>query len=133
MRKKLQPPDSHHLQAAMGWIELGSGQEAQGELERIGPQLRAHPDVLAVRCRSTRWRRSGTSARTIAEALVESAPRRSSGWVHRSYALHALKRTQEAFDQLLPGGGPISSGLDHSVQPCLLLCATGRVTNARTG
>ena len=30
------------------------------------------------------------------------APDRSDGWIHRSYALHALKQTQGAHDSLLP-------------------------------
>ena len=29
-------------------------------------------------------------------------PNRPDAWVHRSFALHELRRTQEAFDQLLP-------------------------------
>jgi len=33
----------------------------------------------------------------IAEALVNLAPEKSDGWVSRSFALHELKRTQEAF------------------------------------
>jgi DNA polymerase III alpha subunit (gram-positive type) len=47
--KKLQSPDSHHLQAAIGWLELGNHLEANEELERIAPTLRVHPDVLEIR------------------------------------------------------------------------------------
>jgi hypothetical protein len=46
--KPLQPPDSHHLSAAIGWIGLSHCQEANEELEKIVPGLRAHPDVLEV-------------------------------------------------------------------------------------
>jgi tetratricopeptide (TPR) repeat protein len=38
----------------------------------------------------------------IAGALVRLLPSNDSGWIARSFALHALKRTQEAFDLLLP-------------------------------
>jgi hypothetical protein len=38
----------------------------------------------------------------IAGAIIKLAPEQSNGWIHRSYALHELKRTQEAFDNLLP-------------------------------
>lgn len=38
----------------------------------------------------------------IAAAIIKLAPGRSDAWIHRSFALHELKRTQEAFDQLLP-------------------------------
>src|SRR5690349_10510510 len=44
----LEPPDSHHLAAAQGWLELGNHAEANNELERISPTLRAHPDALEV-------------------------------------------------------------------------------------
>lgn len=36
------------------------------------------------------------------DAAWKLAPERSSGWIFRSFALHELKRTQEAFDLLLP-------------------------------
>jgi hypothetical protein len=47
--KPLEPPDSLHLQAAQGWLELGNHIEANEELERIAQQLRAQPDVLKLR------------------------------------------------------------------------------------
>ena len=34
--------------------------------------------------------------------MTHHAPDRSSGWIHRSFALHELKRTQEAYELLLP-------------------------------
>ena len=45
----LQPPDSIHLTAAQGWLELGNHEEAFEELEKIDAPLRGHPDVLKVR------------------------------------------------------------------------------------
>jgi hypothetical protein len=42
-------PAQNHLQAAEGWLELGNAQEANQELERITPSLRAHPAVLDLR------------------------------------------------------------------------------------
>jgi hypothetical protein len=38
----------------------------------------------------------------IGEALVKTAPARPDSWIHRSYAQHELKRTEEASDLLLP-------------------------------
>jgi len=38
----------------------------------------------------------------VAETLVKLVPDKPCGWVRRSYALHGLKRTQQAFDLLLP-------------------------------
>ena len=47
--KKLEPPDSHHLEAAEGWLGLGNWNEANEELEKISAPARAHPSVLEMR------------------------------------------------------------------------------------
>ncbi len=100
--KPLPAPDSHHLRAAEGWLGLGNHLEANEELERITPQLRVHPDVLEIRwyiyAKETKW----DACVDIAGAIIKLDPNRSDAWIHRSFALHELKRTQEAFDQLLP-------------------------------
>jgi hypothetical protein len=46
---QLEPLDRIHLETARGWIELGNWREANEELDRVTPQLRADPDVLSVR------------------------------------------------------------------------------------
>ena len=38
----------------------------------------------------------------IGSALVKLVPERTTGWIHRSFALHEMKRTQEAYDELKP-------------------------------
>ena len=100
--KPLAPPDSHHLLAAQGWLELGNHLEANEELERITPELRAHPDVLEVRWQIYAHAEKWDACVDIAGAIIKLDPNRPDAWIHRSFALHALKRTQEAFDQLLP-------------------------------
>ena len=100
--KSLEHPDSLHLQAAQGWIELGNHLEADKELDEITPQLRAHPDVLEVRWHVYAHAEKWDACVDIAAAIIKLAPERSSGWIHRSFALHELNRTQEAFDQLVP-------------------------------
>src|SRR5580765_6856866 len=47
--RKLPHPDSLHVLAAQGWLELGNHLEANEELEKIAASLRSHPDVLEVR------------------------------------------------------------------------------------
>jgi hypothetical protein len=47
--KPLEPPDSHYLQAAQGWLELGNPTEANEELQKITAPNRGHPDVLQLR------------------------------------------------------------------------------------
>jgi predicted Zn-dependent protease len=94
--KPLEPPDSFHLQAAQGWLELGSHTEANEELEKIAPELRAHPAVLEVRWEICAKAKEWDAALEIASALVQVVPAHPLGWLHRSSALHELKRTQEA-------------------------------------
>jgi predicted Zn-dependent protease len=98
----LDPPDSHHLSAAIGWLELGNAVEADAELEKISAELRLHPDVLevvwAISSKSKDWERCIETA----QQLTKTAPEREWGWIHLSYALHELKRTQEAYDNLIP-------------------------------
>ncbi len=95
-------PDSLHLQAAQGWLGLGDLVSASNELEEITPQLRTHPDVLLLRCEIYARAKKWDYVLTVAETLVKTVPKEVQGWIQRSFALHELKRTQEAFDQLLP-------------------------------
>ncbi len=45
----LEPPDTHYLSAALGWLELGNAAESICELGQIRPENVNHPDVLEVR------------------------------------------------------------------------------------
>jgi tetratricopeptide (TPR) repeat protein len=98
----LKPPDSHHLNAAIGWLELGDHIAANEELEKIAPELRVYPSVL-----KTRWSIYAKAKKwdvciDLAVAIKNLAPEDSFGWTRHSYALHELKRTQEAYDNLAP-------------------------------
>jgi|ERR1035437_359842 tetratricopeptide (TPR) repeat protein len=98
---KIQPPDSLHLQATQGWLELGNHVEASSELEKISPCKQRHPDVLNVRWEVCAAARNWEAALEIASALIRLDAQDPLGWVHRSYALHELKRTADARDNLL--------------------------------
>jgi len=100
--KSLEPPDSLHLKAAQGWLELGNHIEADAELDEIAPALRIHPDVLEVRWQIYATARKWEACADIAATITRLAPDEPLGWIYRSFALHELKRTQEARDNLLP-------------------------------
>jgi predicted Zn-dependent protease len=100
--KSLAPPDSHHFSAAIGWLGLGNWREANEELEAITPAFRAHPDVLELRMQIYANAGKWETCVDIGNALVQAVPERPFGWIHRSYALHELKHTQEAADLLKP-------------------------------
>jgi tetratricopeptide (TPR) repeat protein len=99
--EKLEPPDSHFLNAARGWLELGNMVEAHAELRRIAPRFRTAPEALVVRweiqSRELDWEASLKTARK----LIAAAPEECDGWIKQSYSLHELKRTTEAMNSLL--------------------------------
>ncbi len=101
---KLQPPDAHHLIAAIGWLELGNHVEAGEEIAKIAPAFITHPDVLEVRWAVCAAGQSWEAALLVAEILVDKAPERYSGWIHRAYAVRRVKEggLQKAWDALRP-------------------------------
>ena len=99
--KPLGHPDCFHLQAARGWLELGNPLEANEELEKIAPALCVHPDVLEVRWQISAKARRWEACIDLAEGIIALTPDNPFGWIHRSFALHELKRTQEAWDNLI--------------------------------
>jgi len=100
--RPLQPPDSLHLKAAEGWLELGNHLAANDELENIQAQLRVHPEVLRLRwyvyARAKKWEMAGE----IAKALIRMLPDSAFGYIQHAYTLHEMKRTKEAWDLLSP-------------------------------
>lgn len=101
----LEPPDSHLLDAATGWLMLGNLAESRAEFEQINASLSEHPLVLELEwqllAREERW----LEAVAAGERLLRVNPDEATAWVHRSYALHELRRTREALDRLLPAVG----------------------------
>ena len=101
---KLEPPDTHHLRAAEGWLELGNAIEAGEEIARISPARLENPDVLEVRWAVCAASQSWAAAVAVAESLVKAVPDRSAGWVHRAYAIRRATSDgiQRAWDALRP-------------------------------
>jgi predicted Zn-dependent protease len=98
----IEPPDRHYVKAAEGWLQLGNAAEAKQELARVSPVYGRHPAVLNLSWQVYAQEKNWDRCLSLATALIEVAPDRPSGWIHRSYALHEMKRTQEAWDQLFP-------------------------------
>jgi len=100
---ELEPPDSHYLRAAEGWLGLGNHSEAHLELARIDRRWAAHPEVLRVRFDALGAGQRWEEALEVARQMVKLEPSRSLGWINRSNALHFLGRFREAYDELHPG------------------------------
>jgi tetratricopeptide (TPR) repeat protein len=90
------------LNAAEGWLGLGDHLAANEEIEQIAPEFRADPRVLEVRLQIYWAAKKWEACVEIAGALVQLKPGNDYGWIGRSFGLHELKRTQEAYDLLLP-------------------------------
>tara|TARA_B100000029_G_scaffold154238_1_gene149527 strand:- start:110 stop:418 length:309 start_codon:yes stop_codon:yes gene_type:complete len=92
----MEPPNSLHLVAAHGWLELGDHVAAFEELEKIEPELRGHPDVLEVRAVIYAKAEKRDFCVEIGSALVRIVPERPAGCLKRSHALQQLGKTQDA-------------------------------------
>ncbi len=120
--KPLEPPDSIHLRAAEGWLELGDQIEANEELEKITPQLRVHPDVLELRWQIYAKEKKWEACVDIARAVTKLAPERPGGWVHPGVCAATCQRRRLAggVGRLVARRREISHRDHHSLQPCLL-------------
>ena len=115
----LKPADRHHLRAAEGWLELSNPDEARAELEQIPARWLNHPDVLEISWLLLASEQNWPACVKAADLLVQHAPERPDGWIHRSFALHELERTEEAFDSLYHVRGSFP---DQWVIPYNLAC-----------
>jgi tetratricopeptide (TPR) repeat protein len=102
--RQLEPPDTHSLSAAIGWFQLGNLVEAKLELSAITEANRSHPEVLEMRWLLCAEEKRWAEALEVARGLLEQAPERSSGWLHRAYALRRLPEggVRKAWEALLP-------------------------------
>ena len=129
----LGPPDTHHISAAVGWLELGNTTEAAAELQRLNPALSRHPDVLEVRWLIHAQEHDWDRGLAVALLLLEQDPDRASAWLHRAYALRraAAGGLQQAWDVLLPAFEkfPEESTIPYNL--ACYACQLGRLAEAR--
>ena len=100
----LQPPDSHHLDAAIGWLGLDCVAEARESLSQVAPEYRNHPDVLEVHWSLHAHERQWAEALRIADEELARSPGDAAGWLHRAYALRRVSGggLPKAWEALLP-------------------------------
>jgi tetratricopeptide (TPR) repeat protein len=121
--RALKPPNSHHLSAATGWLELGDCAEARQEWERLTVAARRHPDALEVRWRIYAEEKDWDGGLATARALMLADPNRASGWLHQAYALRRVNGggVKAALDALLPAADKFP---DEPVIPYNIACYT---------
>lgn len=102
MSETLPHEDLLRVRAAEGWLELGLQPDAAAELAQIAPGQQDHPLVLILSWRVQAEVHDWERCAAIGEKLVCVQPTESFGWIHRSYALHELRRTRQAAELLAP-------------------------------
>jgi Flp pilus assembly protein TadD len=102
--KLLEPPDSHHIDAAIGWLGLGCADDARVELANVSTSNQKHSAVLEVRWLIHAQEQQWNDALEVACLELIAAPDDSSGWLHRAYALRRVNDggLSQAWDALLP-------------------------------
>jgi predicted Zn-dependent protease len=126
----LQPPDSHHLTAAKGWVELQAFDEAARELDLVRPDLRDHPDVLEVSwvlaANTGEWQ----DALELSISLTRLMPDKPEGWIYQASALVELNRHAEAHTILCQGHARFPQEEILAYDLGCVCCALGRKDEA---
>ena len=99
--RKLDYPERHYLNFALGWLEFGNPIEAKAAADNISRLNSLHPEVFLVRWRIHVRLGNWEEARDLARTFARVFPNRPSGWLCLSYSLYKLKRPLEAYLQLL--------------------------------
>ncbi|MFN0069303.1 MAG: hypothetical protein ACKVYV_16905 [Limisphaerales bacterium] len=95
---KLPPPDSFHLDAALGWLGLSAPDEALADLDRIAPEHQSAAVALALRFAALSRLRRHADAREVAEGHTRRHPKDSQGWINLANVLFWLDDAQAAHD-----------------------------------
>lgn len=129
----LEPPDTHRLLAAAGWLELGCPTDALAELDAMSAPNQQHPDSLELRCLVQSQQQDWPAALHSASQLVDVAPERSTGWLQRAYA---MRRTpdgglEKAWDLLRPAAAKFPKEFLIPYNLACYACQLGQLDEAR--
>jgi predicted Zn-dependent protease len=127
---ELQPPDSHHLAAAKGWLELLAFDDAAREVEAIAPRLREHPAVLEVRWALAANAGNWQDALAIAVCLTQLMPSKAEGWIYQGSALVESSRHDDAYAVLLQGHERFPQDEVLAYDLACVCCSLGREDEA---
>jgi len=85
-----------HLQAALGYLELGMHHDAWDELEALPPELRADDTVSELRISIYEAMEKWEPARVVAESLARRCPDNPRWWILWAYSLRREKSVADA-------------------------------------
>ncbi|MBO34686.1 MAG: hypothetical protein CMO64_00625 [Verrucomicrobiales bacterium] len=98
----LEPPDTHYMSAAEGWMDLGDLNEALSELSQISAEKQDHFDVMQLRWHVHNKRKEWEDCLRIGRSMISANPDLPQGWINHGNALFYLNRYEEAFHLLHP-------------------------------
>ena len=98
----LAPRDRIVLEAANGWLMLGNAAEAMAEFDQISAPGRQSAEALTTLWEIHAQQRKWDAAIAAADSLIAKAKDQPDGYIKRAYALHELRRSQEAWETLHP-------------------------------
>ncbi len=88
---ELEPPDSHHVSAVLGWLGLGLVAEARDEITKISLTNIGHPAALEARWQVAAYEKNWEEALEVADLEVRVSPGDAGAWLHRAYALRRAR------------------------------------------
>jgi tetratricopeptide (TPR) repeat protein len=97
----IEPPDKQFFEAACGYAQLGMYLEANEELDKIDPFLRAAPEVLGVRLAIYRGLKKWELMQQIAKRLKEFQPDNVQWTISLAYATRRAYSIDVAMEILI--------------------------------
>ena len=118
-----------HLSAAVGYLELGMAEDANAELEQLPPDLKIHPEVLALRASIFAAIEAWEHLLELSVFLTSKWPQDSQHWIWLGYATRRCRSIAEAEKAL------ISSLRYHDSEPIIhfnLACYAAQTADLET-
>ena len=122
--------DQLHLDAAIGWIELGNHLEADAEVENITATYRMHPDVLEARWGIYAAAKKWDACFDIATTLTQNVSERVNGWLYLATTLRNMNETEKACSTLEDVAGAFNDNPEIPYEIACLLCDLGHLRDA---
>jgi predicted Zn-dependent protease len=128
----LEPPDQHHWQAAVGFVELGMFTEADSELDKIDPFCRVLPEVLAIRIAIYHGLKKWELMREVAKRLADFQPEDIQWTISLAYATRRANSIEAAKEILLNAESKFPKEAIIKYNLACYFCQTEEIETAKT-
>jgi tetratricopeptide (TPR) repeat protein len=127
----LEPPDQQYWQAAVGYVELGMFTDADSELDKIDPFLRAAPEILALRIEIYRGLKKWELMAELSMRLMEFHPGDPQWPVSLAYATRRGNSIEAAKEILLNAERKFPKEAVIPYNLACYCCQLGEIENAK--